>query len=145
VLFPLRRRVFRHGADARAEGLVASLSLDAMREYLKRSISSLNANKLRGLLAEVEFRAYLINLGFANRVSPGGWIVRSTGTGTFAQQTVVLFPELLVPNTAYPATNPTAVPTPGLHSICAVFQQSGINSYFCATTIDQDDKPSSLA
>jgi hypothetical protein len=37
------------------------LSIDAMRSYLGRSIASLNENKLRGLLAEIDFRKRLGN------------------------------------------------------------------------------------
>jgi hypothetical protein len=50
---------------------MAWLSIDTMRSYLTRSIASLNENKLRGLLAEIDFRRRLGELGFADRVSVG--------------------------------------------------------------------------
>lgn len=45
-----------------------ALSLSAMRGYLSKSLSSINDNKMRGLLAEIEFRKHLATLGFAHRV-----------------------------------------------------------------------------
>ncbi len=38
---------------------MSTLSTDSMRRYLSRSISSMNRNKLNGLLAEVDLRQHL--------------------------------------------------------------------------------------
>jgi hypothetical protein len=56
---------------------MASISLESMRFYLQKSISSFNRNKLNGLLAEISLRQMIRDWGFQDKVSPGGWIVRS--------------------------------------------------------------------
>lgn len=123
---------------------MASLSIQAMRRYLSRSISSLNRNKLNGLLAEIEFRNYIDILGFRDKVSVGGWIARNIGPGTFAHDTVVLFPSTFIPNVDYSPTSQLPNPGHGLHTICATFHQLGIRSYFCTPTINTDEDPSSI-
>ena len=60
---------------------MSMISLGEMRKYLSKSITSLNQNKLNGLLAEVDFRNHLEALGFQDRVSVGGWIARCEGAG----------------------------------------------------------------
>lgn len=121
-----------------------TLTLNSMRRYLGRSISSLNANKLRGLLAEVEFRRYLGELGFADRVSPGGWILRREGPGVFGHSTVVVFPEIVRPNVDYAVDRIRANPPLGLHTICSTFHQSGIHAFFCSAGIDANDLASAV-
>jgi hypothetical protein len=115
-----------------------------MREYLSKSIANLNQNKLRGLLAEVDLRTHLSGLGYAGRVSPGGWIARTKGSGIFGHSTIALFPEALNPSSAYPADRAFPVPAPGLHTICATLHQSGISSFFCAATVSEAENPLSL-
>jgi hypothetical protein len=66
-----------------------------MRAYLATSITSLNQNKLNGLLAEVDLRNYLNALGYAGRVSRGGWLLRTKGPDIFGNTTIALFPEIL--------------------------------------------------
>jgi len=113
------------------------LSLQQMRGFLSKSLSSLNANKLNGLLAEIDFRERLGSLGFAGRVSAGGWIVRSQGNREFGHKTLVLFPMAIEPDAAYPQGG---VPDPplGLHTICATFHQIGIQSYYCVPNVTGD-------
>ena len=123
---------------------MSTLSLEAMRAFLRRSITSTNANKLRGMLAEIELREYLGSLGFAQRISPGGWIVRCDGQNTFGHHTVVMFPELIEPGTPYPIDRELPNPPHGLHTICATFHQSGIRAYFCAPTISALDDALSI-
>lgn len=123
---------------------MSSLSVEVMHEYLSKSISSFNRNKLNGLLAEVDFRHYLNRINFGDRVSLGGWIARSEGAGNFGHSTVVIFPEIIQPNVLYPSTRHLPEPTHGLHTICATFHQIGIQSYFCAPTIMQTDDYSSI-
>ena len=116
---------------------MSSLSKEAMRAYLSRSIASLNRNKLNGLLAEVDFRAHLASLGFGDRVSRGGWIARKVGAGEFARKTAVFFPETITPANPYPSSRTLPQQDVGLHTICATFHQSGIAAFFCAATIEQ--------
>ncbi len=124
---------------------MGSLSSSAMRSYLSRSISSLNQNKLRGLLAEVDLRKHLQQLGYADRVSPGGWIARRAGAGKFGHNTVVVFPEVLKPDIDYPTTRSKPQPAHGLHTICSTFHQSGIAAYYSAATVATTDDPDSMA
>lgn len=116
-----------------------SLSEAEMRAFLSRSISSLNRNKLNGLLAEVDFRRHLNALGFGSRVSRGGWIARRIGAGEFAHQTAVFFPESILPDVSYPPSRTLPPADNGLHTICSTFHQTGINAYYCAATIDTLD------
>ena len=122
-----------------------ALSENAMRAYLSRSISSLNRNKLNGLLAEVDFRAYLAGLGFGDRVSRGGWIARRIGAGEFAHKTAVFFPETIQPGVQYPQSRPLPQADVGLHTICSTFHQTGISAFFCAATIMETDAADAVA
>jgi hypothetical protein len=114
-----------------------TLSLTEMRAYLHKSISSLNANKLNGMRAEVSLRSYLETLGFGSRVSAGGWISRSEARGgqAFAANTSVFFPETILPDKQYPAGRPTPQPPPGLYTVAGAFHSIGIQAYFCTATI----------
>ena len=120
---------------------MSTLNEATMRGYLSRSISSLNRNKLRGLLAEVDFRIYLEALGYGDRVSRGGWIARRVGPGEFAHRTAVFFPETIQPGVAYPQDRQLPQPDIGLHTICATFHQTGIAAYFCSATVPEDQNP----
>jgi hypothetical protein len=124
---------------------MTTLSTTSMCEFLRNSISSMNANKLNGLLAEVDLRNYLSQIGFAGRVSPGGWIARRVGAGDFGHETVVLFPEVVTPGNDYSATRQLPNPSHGLHTICATFHQAGIRASYCAAVLGQDDVASSLS
>jgi hypothetical protein len=123
---------------------MAVLSLESMRAYLSRSITSLNQNKLRGLLAEVDMRAHFAELGFGDRISRGGWILRTKGPGIFANSTVALFPEVVDPGVDYAPGRALPHPELGLHTIGTTFHQSGISSFFCAATVSEADDPASL-
>lgn len=124
---------------------MASLNLDVMRSFLTRSISSMNRNKLNGLLAEVELRDHLSQIGFAGQISPGGWIARREGAGEFGRNTVVMFPETVAPDVDYSPNRQTPTPNLGLHTICATFHQSGIAAFFCAATIASENDYNSLS
>lgn len=115
-----------------------------MRAYLSRSIASLNRNKLNGLLAEVELRNYLTNLGFGDRISPGGWIARRQGAGEFGHHTVVFFPEIIRIGETYSPERILPIPPVGLHTICATFHQTGIAAYFCAAIINSANNVGSM-
>lgn len=123
---------------------MSSLNADSMRAYLGRSISSLNPNKLRGLLAEAELRRHLQQLGYLDRVSPGGWILRRVGAGTFGHDTVVIFPEAVRADTEYPVGRTAPIPPQGLHTICATFHQSGIHAFYCAAEVPTVNNPTTM-
>jgi len=123
---------------------MGTLSEPMMRGFLSHSISSLNRNKLNGLLAEVDFRRHLGVLGFGDRVSRGGWIARRVGAGEFAHRTSVFFPETIQPDMPYPLDRVLPQPDMGLHTICATFHQSGIAAYFCAPRIAENENPLSV-
>lgn len=112
-----------------------SISIAAMRSYLSKSISSFNKNKLHGMLAEVSFRAHIEALGFADRVSLGGWLARSARPNNFGDHTVAVFPEIVAPCHTVAATQPPS----GLHSICYSFHQIGIAAYYANPIIHQQD------
>jgi hypothetical protein len=111
---------------------------------LSKSITSLNQNKLNGLLAEIDFRNYVTTLGFGDRISVGGWIARSEGQGTFGHNTAVFFPTIMQPNQEYPPNMQLSSPALGLHTICATFHQIGIRSYHCVATVGIQDDSSSI-
>ncbi len=123
---------------------MTSISLQAMQGYLSKSITSLNQNKLHGLLAEIEFRGYVAGLGFGQKISVGGWIARCDGQNTFGHQTAVFFPTTIQPNQAYPPNSPLPSAALGLHTICATFHQIGIRSYHCAATVTTQNDPFSI-
>lgn len=118
-----------------------SFTIDEMRRYLAKTLSSMNSNKINGVLAEIDFRNYVSSLGFSARVSGGGWIVRSDARGEFdfAQNTAVLFPETIQPDQEYRSDRNLPEPHRGLHTICATFHQIGIKSYYCAATIQDNN------
>jgi hypothetical protein len=53
-----------------------AVSINDMRDYLSRSYSSRNTNKVFGVLAEADFYQHVTSLGFQDRLSPGGWLQR---------------------------------------------------------------------
>ncbi len=106
-----------------------------MREYLSKSISSLNRNKLNGILSEVDFRNYVSSIGFEQRVSAGGWIARCEGPGNFSHHIVAFFPEVICPDQNYSPSRELPDPPHGLHTICSTLHQIGIHSYFCTPKI----------
>lgn len=124
---------------------MAKISLQTMKDYLSKSLSSSNNNKLNGVLAEIDFRNELVKLNFSDKVSPGGWIIRSTGQGNFGDETVVLFPAIIESAISYPinATNLPEPPRP-LHTICATFHQIGIKSYYCYPVITKTNDHTSI-
>ena len=117
------------------------LSSAVMLSFLSQSV---NEGNLRGTLAEIDFREHLKGLGFQERVSPGGWIVRRKGPAIFGHSTAALFPEIVLATQQYPPCRELPNPTHGLHTICATFHQSGIACFFCAATVMLDNHPSSL-
>lgn len=115
-----------------------------MRAFLSQSISSLNKNKLNGLMAELELRRYLDTLGFGQQVSVGGWIARNTGEGRFGSETVVLFPQPIMVDQHYEAGRATPIASHGLHTICATFRQIGIRSFYCIPSVELQNDTRSI-
>lgn len=111
------------------------VTITQKRNFLSRSLSSLNQNKVNGLAAERDLRDHISNLGFANRISVGGWIFRKARE-QFGTDVVALFPEITGINTPFPQMN-HPVPN-GLHAVCASLHQSGIRSYFCRVSSHRD-------
>jgi hypothetical protein len=123
---------------------MSHISLQPMREYLYRSISSINQNKLNGMIAEIDLRKKFGELGFSNRISPGGWIVRNVGANAFGRHTSVFFPETIRINIEYPDNRKFEEPPRGLHTICATMHQIGIYSFYCVPAIQKDEDPYSI-
>jgi len=120
-------------------GIMNSISEAYMRDYLSKSISSFNRNKLNGILSEVDFRNYLNSIGFEHRVSAGGWIARCEGEGNFSHHIVAFFPETIHPDQNYSPTRELPNPPHGLHTICSTLHQIGIHSYFCTPSIENNN------
>lgn len=123
---------------------MSSLRLEDLKQFLSKSITSLNRNKLNGMLAEIDFRVHLHGMGYSDRVSVGGWIARKTGESEFGHDTVAFFPEHMVPGKQYSKTRDKSPPPNGLHTICATFHQIGIKSYYCIPTVEEENNPESV-
>ena len=123
---------------------MARFSINAMRDYLSKSISSINQNKINGMLSEIDLRQTLIDLGFGDRISQGGWIARNVGAGVFGHHSVVLFPQTITPEADFPRDATLGDPPMALHTICSTMHQIGVHSYFCVPTIGMNDDPSSI-
>lgn len=112
-----------------------SLNINSMQSYLSKSVSSLNANKINGMLAEIELRNHLIGLGYGERISQGGWIIRNVGNNNFGEFTSVLFPHTIQPDTNYNPDRQLETPSNALHTICSTMHQIGVHSYYCVPSI----------
>ena len=124
------------------------ITVDRMKSYLSRSLSSMNSNKVRGLIAEVELRKYIDKMGYGNRVSAGGWIARSVksdGGSEFGESTVALFPETVSPDKDYSPDRTLPQPEPGLHTICSTMHQIGIKSFYCAPEFQNPSEPETVS
>jgi len=121
-----------------------SLDINSMQSYLSKSVSSLNANKVNGMLAEIELRNHLNKLGYGDRISQGGWIVRNVGSGVFGEYTSVLFPKTIIPNIDFSPKRTLDNPNTALHTICSTMHQIGVHSYYCMPTINKKNDPASI-
>ncbi len=124
---------------------MAQIDINTMRDYLSKSISSINQNKINGMLAEIDLRNTLLNLGFGGRISQGGWIMRSVGPGVFGHNTAVMFPQTIQPNTDYPVGRHLEEPALALHTICSTMHQIGVNSFYCVPSISATNDVSSIS
>ena len=115
-----------------------------MLTFLGKSISSINQNKVNGMLAEIDLRNTLNTLGYGNNISQGGWIVRNVGNGIFAHHTSVLFPMTIQPDMDY-NTNRVLEDAPhALHTICSTMHQIGVNSFYCVPSIGTENDYDSI-
>jgi len=115
-----------------------------MKSYLSKSISSLNANKVNGMLAEIDLRNHLANLGFGDRISQGGWIVRNQSSSNFGEFTSVLFPQTIRPGANYNSHRKFENPNNALHTICSTMHQIGLHSFYCVPSIDVSNDTDSI-
>ncbi|MGC8647160.1 MAG: hypothetical protein ACP5T9_06490, partial [Thermoplasmata archaeon] len=119
-----------------------------MKDFLERSLSSINSNKINGLLAEIDLRNYLTGLGYGNRISPGGWIFRSVrhqNQGRFASSHVALFPEPVSAGTDYPVNPSLSYSPPGnFQAVAYALRQIGIESYYCIPGFPSTNVPESV-
>lgn len=123
---------------------MAQLDTNSMLQYLSRSISSINQNKINGMLAEIDLRNTLTNLGFGDRISQGGWIARNVGNGNFGHQTSVIFPMTINQNTNYDPNRNLEEPPVALHTICSTMHQIGVHSFYCIPTISVNNDTNSI-
>lgn len=121
-----------------------------MKDYLTKSLASkraedgqlANSNKIKGLLAEIEFREYLEELGFIQHVSIGGWIVRNAlqpGKIDFGEHNLALFPEMVTSDDRYNSGRILPAPKQGLHSVSSLLHQIGVRSFFCSPEFSDED------
>lgn len=115
---------------------MAKIDLDVMQDYLGKSISSINPNKVNGMIAEIDLRRKLNELGLGDRISQGGWIVRNVGQSVFGHHTAVLFPMTIELNRDYQSNRSLEDPPLGLHTICSTMHQIGVKSYYCVPKIN---------
>ena len=126
--------------------MTKSISIPEMRAFLSKSIrSSSNNNKLHGLLAEVDFRNYVGDLGFEARVSVGGWVLRTTGPTEFARSHIAIFPEIISPGMDLSDAGRAPSPENRLHAVCSTLRASGIQSYYCIPSIVSDGLAGSVS
>lgn len=123
---------------------MARLNLNTMRNYLSRSISSINQNKINGMLAEIDLRNMLSDLGFGGRISQGGWIMRNVGEGVFGHETIVAFPQTILPHREYAIGRELEQPDLALHTICSTMHQIGVRSYYCVPSIEISNDSESI-
>lgn len=124
---------------------MAKVDINTMRTYLSSSISSINQNKINGMLAEIDLRDTLIAMGFGGRISQGGWIMRNVGAGVFGHNTIVVFPQTIQPEIDYSIGRQLEDPPMPLHTICSTMHQIGVHSYYCVPSIADDDDPNSIS
>ncbi len=127
-----------------------SIDLATMRVYLKKSIASnrkknvINKNKVNGMLAEIDLRNTLSNMGYINRISQGGWIARNIGAGVFGHDTRVLFPMSIDPTADYSSSINLQDPPHALHTICSTMHQIGVHSYYCVPVVNSNNDCNSI-
>ena len=117
------------------------MSAVRMKSYLHKSLSSEGSIPLPPKIA---LRNRAQDLGFSDKIGPGGCLARTGGVGIFGHTTAAFFPETVQPGVAYSPDRQLPQPTLGLHTICSTFHQSGIASFYCAATIATEDDASSL-
>jgi len=97
------------------------------------------------MLAEIDLRSTLTNLGFGGRISQGGWIMRSVGAGVFGHNTAVIFPQTIQPNIDYAVGRQLEEPALALHTICSTMHQIGVNSFYCVPSIATNNDATTIS
>jgi hypothetical protein len=101
-------------------------------------------NKVNGILAEIDLRKNLVDIGFDDRISQGGWIIRNTGTNNFGEINNVIFPMTISVENSYKVGRTLEEPQIALHTICSTMHQIGIHSYFAVPSIGKANDASSI-
>jgi hypothetical protein len=98
------------------------------------------------MLAEISLRDKLKELGFGDRISQGGWIMRNViGTSEFGHHTIVLFPQTIEPEMDYSDGRKLEDPPLPLHTICSTMHQIGVKSYYCLPSIAINNDTSGIS
>ena len=103
-----------------------------MLAYLARAYSSVNANKLNGIRAELDFARYVEGAGFASRTTPGGWILRPNRVASFGKESsVALFPLPVAPAGRTAGGIDAGTVGTAVRAIAAHLQSANIDTYLC--------------
>lgn len=117
-----------------------TLSRSAMLAFLAKSYSSLNQNKLNGIRAELDFIRFVTSGGFADRASPGGWILRPTHVERFGLAApIALFPVPVVTRDSTSAAVSTAAVRTAVHAVAVRLQDANIETYLCEPAAASSD------
>jgi len=108
-----------------------ALSIDQMRQFLSRSYSSVNRNKVNGIYAEVAFYNHLAGLGYGDKLSPGGWIIRPTRVARFGLGSVAVFPDGVPAGKELPVDRLAPPIPPSVEHAATFLRHAGIATYFC--------------
>ena len=124
---------------------MAKLDINSMKTYLSSCTNSLNQNKIDEMLAEIELRTILINLGFSDRISQSGWITWKVSIGGFGHNTIIVFPQTIQSEIDYSVGRQLEDPPMPLHTICSTIHQIGVHSFYCVPSIEIDNDTSSIS
>jgi len=116
-------------------------SIQQAINFLETQWSSINDNKIKGILAELAFKSFLNQQGI--HFIPGGWIM-SPGNKTIIQvpahEKVCLLPRNATFSWQAPTTNAAAPVTPAEISAYNYFRQVGVTTYLvCPSNIIEAD------
>lgn len=115
-----------------------SITIDDMRTFLSQAYSSINTNKINGIYAEIDFYKYLRDLGFAERVSPGGWIMRPSRVPNFGAEAIAVFPEVVQAGGDHsPGRAAPEVPQ-SVEAAAYKLRDAHISTYFCYPVEDEN-------
>lgn len=93
---------------------------------------------------ECDFRGYVTDLGFGDRIATNGLLLRSLSPGQSLRHAVLTFSEAIIPAKEYPPDRVLPEPPRILHLIAVAYYHIGIPTYFCVPTIAKDSNLASL-